>query len=102
MHKFSNVFHQFKIQFSVSWSDSIPIQLGTDHIVYVTSPPTAGILLGFILNVLQNYNFTSANISDATQKIQTYHRITETFKFAYAKRGLLGDPRFESMDEVNY
>lgn len=52
------------------------------------------------MNILENYNFSSESILTDNKKIQTYHRITEAFKFAYSKRSQLGDPAFEDMNEV--
>ena len=46
------------------------------------------------------YNMTSSAFKDKKSSVLTYHRIIEAFKFSYAWRSLLGDPKFNSNIEV--
>ncbi|PSN54339.1 Gamma-glutamyltranspeptidase 1 [Blattella germanica] len=81
-------------QYRVKWMDPISVSLRGGLQLYTVPPPGSGILLGFILNILEGFNFTAADLKDVNSTILTYHRMIEAFKFAYARRAELGDPDF--------
>jgi len=62
--------------------------------------PGSGALLALILNVLDEYHFDNKSLSSVESTVTTYHRITEAFKFAQARRGELGDTAFVSITDV--
>ena len=47
------------------------------------------------------YNFTANDIAGDNNKSLTYHKIIETFKYAYARRALLGDKDFANITKVS-
>ncbi|XP_033118890.1 glutathione hydrolase 1 proenzyme-like isoform X2 [Anneissia japonica] len=61
-------------------------------------PPASGAVLSLILNILDEYNFNVKSYEEDT--VQTYHRIVEAFKFAYAKRSALGDQDYVDVEEL--
>jgi gamma-glutamyltranspeptidase/glutathione hydrolase/leukotriene-C4 hydrolase len=51
-------------------------------------PPGSGIILAFILNIMENYNVTKLDANDPLM----HHRLVEAFKYGYAYRSQIGDP----------
>lgn len=83
------------------WEKPITVGLREANSLHTMPLPGSGVLLGFILNILDGYNFTKASIEDVNSTVLTYHRMVEAFKYAYAKRTELGDLRFNNISDVN-
>ncbi|KAM3965294.1 glutathione hydrolase 1 proenzyme [Aphomia sociella] len=80
--------------------EPLVIHLGNGDVLHAPPPPSSGVILVNILNILQGYNFTSNSINSTEDKILTYHRIIEAFKYSYATRTKLGDPLFLDLDQL--
>lgn len=74
--------------------------LGED-VLYSVPPPGSGPVLSLILGILAGYGYSGSNatlnVDDASLM---YHRIVESFKFAYAKRTYLGDEDFVNTTDI--
>lgn len=65
------------------------INLTEDYALIV--PDTAAILIPSILKILLKFNFNSTWFEDKDLSVLLHHRVTEVFKYVFAKRPQLGD-----------
>ncbi|XP_070572020.1 glutathione hydrolase 1 proenzyme-like isoform X2 [Ptychodera flava] len=79
--------------------EPIKVDFG-DYTLYTVPPPSSGPVLAMILNMLEGFNFGPLNVSSTEAAAQTYHRVAETFKFAYARRSELGDEDFMDLKKI--
>ncbi|KAJ8680276.1 hypothetical protein QAD02_016063, partial [Eretmocerus hayati] len=83
--------------YRAKWEEPETTQLYNGLNVYSAGVPGSGGLLLFILNVLDEFNFTSNALSSINSTVLTYHRLIEVFKYAFGLRSHMGDselPKF--------
>ncbi|CAM6000911.1 unnamed protein product, partial [Sphagnum balticum] len=89
--------------YSVVVNESEPVMLKDGMKVFTLPPPSSGLMISFIMNVMKGFDFSpvnNKNVSNQTQLNIFYHRLIETFKHAYAKRTFLGDSEFVNVSKV--
>ncbi|XP_076654629.1 scoloptoxin SSD14 isoform X2 [Halictus rubicundus] len=82
------------------WEEPLKANLFNGIRLYTVGMPASGALLTYILNILDNFHFTPDSIADYNSTILTYHRMIETFKYAYALRNEMADKQFVDMEEL--
>ncbi|KOB66355.1 putative gamma glutamyl transpeptidase [Operophtera brumata] len=86
--------------YQVRITEPLAVPLGNGDTLYTPPPPSSGVILGSILNILSGYRFNPISINTTEDKILTYHRILEAFKYSFATRTKLGDPDFLDLNEL--
>jgi len=64
-----------------------------DFIGHISPPPSSGVVVAFIVNVMANLKARGELPADDAEGFQ--HKLLEAFKFAFGKRSLLGDPAYQ-------
>ncbi|XP_076333038.1 scoloptoxin SSD14-like isoform X2 [Tachypleus tridentatus] len=79
------------MKYKPQWQKPIQSQSYNNLTFYGVPPPGSGVLVSYMINILEEYEFNKTSFSTNDQKVQNYHRMIETFKYAYAKRTELED-----------
>lgn len=84
------------MEYDVRWEDALSANLKDNRTLYTISAPGSGPLIVFMMNTLNNY-------LPRGNSLESYVRIAEVFKYAYAHRSQLADPKFvPSVIEVRH
>lgn len=75
--------------------ETFTVSLKTGHNIHVGPPPGSGIILAFILRVLDG-------ILPAPDASLDAHRLVEAFKFGFGERSRLADHKFVDPKEVRF
>ncbi|XP_076182889.1 scoloptoxin SSD14 isoform X2 [Ptiloglossa arizonensis] len=86
--------------YRATWEEPLQTNLSNGIRVFTIGMPASGAILTYILNILDNFQFTPDSIADNDRTILTYHRMIEAFKYAYALRNDLADKEFVDMEEL--
>ena len=79
--------------YQVEWTEPVRVDLASSSVTLLTAPPPgSGAVLAAILNIVDSFG-----PSDDDRVF--YHRLVESFKWAFAARSNLGDPLDEEITE---
>ncbi|KAH6931900.1 hypothetical protein HPB50_001442 [Hyalomma asiaticum] len=81
-----------------TWEPALSVTLRDGRVLHTAPPPSGGAVAAHIVAVMDAFrNNASAELQDDAL---TLHRFVEACKFGFAKRSLLGDPRFVDLRDV--
>ncbi|XP_039292524.1 scoloptoxin SSD14 [Nilaparvata lugens] len=81
--------------YQVYWQEPSQNEIGSNLTFFSTPLPGSGLLLNFIMEVLDD-GFLNSNSLDDPKAV---HRVVEAFKHAFGMRSNLGDPRFTNQTQ---
>ncbi|XP_068633296.1 glutathione hydrolase 1 proenzyme-like [Battus philenor] len=76
--------------YRAEWQEPIAVPITDGYTLYSVPLPGSGSVLAFILNML--HGWVGAGSNAPVNSNLYWHRVVESFKYAYAKRTGLGDP----------
>ncbi|XP_066940428.1 scoloptoxin SSD14-like isoform X3 [Macrobrachium rosenbergii] len=86
--------HEDLVNYRPLWKEPMNVSLDNGGLtMYSVPPPGSGHILGFILNIMDEYDITPSSFDDENVVV-SHQRFTEAMKWAYAKRTELGDADF--------
>ena len=68
------------LDYKLDESDALEFEFG-EYVGYVGAPPSSGVILAFILNIM--YNFKERGELPVERNAEFYHKMAEAYKFAY-------------------
>ncbi|XP_026670551.1 glutathione hydrolase 1 proenzyme-like isoform X2 [Ceratina calcarata] len=86
--------------YRATWDEPLQANLSNGMKVFTIGLPSSGGLLTYMLNIIDEFNFTADSIADFDQTTLTYHRLIETFKYAFAFRNDMADKEFVDTREL--
>lgn len=88
--------------YNAQWKDATNVSIHHGNLtLYSVPPPGSGLILSYILNILDEYDITPESMNEENA-ITTHQRITEAMKYAYAMRTELGDADYVDMTKLTY
>lgn len=81
-----------------TWTRPVSVTFRDGRVAYSAPPPGGGAIYSFIMSIMDA--FRSDDNAGLQDDVLTLHRFVEACKYAYAKRALLGDPRFVNVANV--
>ena len=79
---------QYQVRFE---DESVAMDLQDGTRAIFPKPPSGGIVMGLILNIISGYKMTPTSAEETL----SYHRFVEAMKFGYGQRMILGDASFD-------
>lgn len=76
------------VKYTVEWKKPVVMKLSNNQKMYSPPLPASGHVLSLIMNVLNGF--------PPNENVQYFHRLMETYKFAYGKRSALGDVEMDT------